>query len=141
MREIKFRAWDIRKSEMVNDALKLSETGQLVTVNAPYFNSQFSFFDGCKWMEYTGLKDKNGKMIYDKDIVKCHFFYEALGETLGVIEAEREIIGEITFQELGLWIECSTQEDSGYLIWINGLHEESFEVIGNIYENPELIIK
>lgn len=89
--------------------------------------------------QFTGLTDKNGKEIWEGDIVKCHYFYEALGENLGVYEAEKEIVGEIWFQEMGLWIESNNEFDSGYLLWINGLHEESFEIIGTIHENPELL--
>lgn len=66
---IEFRAWDIRNKRMVGDALLLSETGQLVTVNAKYFNSPFSFFDGCVWLQFTGKFSKEKKKIYTGDIL------------------------------------------------------------------------
>jgi len=132
--EIRFRVWNPSINKMS------------IVERCDYMGLHGILYDlvGCNnkdnvWMQYTGLKDKNGTPIYEGDIVKCHYFYEALGENLGVYEAEKEIIGEIDIQEMGLWIQCDTEEDSGYLLWINGLHEDSFEVIGNIYENPELI--
>lgn len=108
-------------------------------------NGVFDFQElGDGWMgeiirrQYTGLTDKNGKEIYENDIVKCHYFYEALGNNLGVYEAENEIIGLISIEDMGLWIECKSEYYSGYLLFFN-LHEESFEVIGNVFETPELI--
>lgn len=91
-------------------------------------------------MQFTGLTDKNGKEIYDGDIVKCHYFYSALGRDFGVYEAENEITGIIEIKEMGVWLETAN-ENAGYLLSIGGLHEESLEVIGNIYENPELLTK
>ncbi len=118
---LKFRAWDIRKKEMVYDALILAETKQLVAVNAPYFNSDFSFFDGCKWIQYTGLKDKNGKEGYHKDIID----HPVYGK--GVIEWYVNgwaIHFDVMSENVG-WMEFGVIEQS--------------EIIGNIYENPELI--
>lgn len=91
--------------------------------------------------QYTGLKDKNEKEIYEGDIINLHHFTQELGEHLGVREGEEEIVGVITFQAFGLWIEGKKEEDGGYLLWIEGLHEESYEVIGNIYENPDFFTK
>lgn len=61
----KYIAWDFRNNKMVLDAVVLTETNQLVTVNANYFNSPFSFFDGCAWLKFTGLLDMNKKEIYE----------------------------------------------------------------------------
>ena len=89
--------------------------------------------------QFTGLNDKNGREIYEGDVVKLHYFYEALGENLGVYEAENIITAVISIAPMGVWADGSTEEESGYLLWNNGLHEDSFEVIGNIHESKELL--
>ena len=136
-REIKFRAWSKKNNGWVYVfCVNADDTVSFMNADALWET------DDNKDLiieQYTGLKDKNGKEIYEGDIVNCHYFYESLGEHLGVCESEKVITGEIAMQELGLWIETNTEEDSGYLVWFNGLHEESFEIIGNIHENPELL--
>ena len=85
--------------------------------------------------QFTGLHDKNGKEIYEGDIVKFHRFVQELGDGLGITEGEREIICEISFCESGVML------DDVPFFSVGGIHEESFEVIGNIYENRYLLEK
>lgn len=87
-------------------------------------------------MQSTGLTDKNGVEIFEGDIVKMHYFYED-GSSGAVREAEKEIIGVVGIDVLGTYTECE-----GYkYYWLNYLElpEEELEVIGNIYENSELL--
>lgn len=66
-----------------------------------------------EWMQYTRLKDKNGKEIYEEDIVK-------------------DLNGNI--------LEVKWVQKSYYVGFLGALdHRENLEVIGNIYENPELL--
>lgn len=71
--------------------------------------------------QYTGLKDKNGKEIYEGDIVKTNDFYEC---------------GELVFKG-------KTEVIENILDYINTVKsiDTTGEVIGNIYENPELLKK
>ena len=92
--------------------------------------------DNAKLMQFTGLHDKNGKEIYEGDIVKINAHSYDFG-------FEKDRIGEIRFIEgcFGFYKQLSEKE---YLF--NELSTEFgygeleyYEVIGNIYENPELL--
>jgi uncharacterized phage protein (TIGR01671 family) len=114
MREVKFKAWDCKNNEWV------------------YYSAGEHLPENCNdnslinW-QYTGLKDKNGKEIYEGDILI--FSIHGLGESLckclydeGCFELD--VIGQMTPFPM------------------NNLKNRSdifIEVIGNIYENPELL--
>lgn len=69
-------------------------------------------------MQSTGLKDKNGKEIFEGDVVKCNGL-------LGTIESFK-----------AMWI-CSFMKYNNYQKV--GFFAQEIEVVGNIYENPELL--
>ena len=124
MREIKFRAWNKEKNIMVYD----NEDGSAYYWDGMYasdvdgvntiLNSQTTL-ETYDLMQYTGLKDKNGSEIYEGDIIKTKDFYEC-GELVfkGKIEVVKSLDNYIN--------RCSFIDTSG-------------EVIGNVYENPELL--
>lgn len=143
-REIKFRIFNGSQMEykvMVGylGAYYVAGIDEKDTACLSPFNTKYQ--DEVQVMQFTGLKDKHGKDIYEGDILKVHIFTQELGEGLGVREGEKEFNAEICFQEMGLWLQGDTEEESAYILWIDGLHEESFEIIGNIFENPSLITK
>lgn len=132
MREIKFRCWDTENKEML-DIQELdyrdSYNGQPMirtTMYSDYYDTEDMIL-----MQYTGLKDKNGKEIYEGDIIYC-----------------KKYIG-------GNWIEDCIEK--GYVNFNNGEfglyrkqeyyqslykfkeYDYEFEVIGNMYDNPELL--
>lgn len=83
----------------------------------------------------TKLRDRNNKIIFDKDRLRVHVFYEGLGDNLGVVEKELEFECVISMEEMGLWFHCDTEEMSGYILNFNyQFHEDSFERIGNIHD-------
>lgn len=106
MREIKFRAWDKEFSNIVQ------------VVNFSGFPSDSRY----EYMQYTGLKDKNGKEIYDGDLIQL----------TSVTGADRGIYTVALEEYLG-----DEYMEYGYC-WYNYL-PSGVEVIGNIYENPELL--
>ena len=112
MREIKFRAWD-KKEERMTDVLGVID-----------FSSMFnqSEDENLILMQYTNLKDKNGKEIYEGDVVKMQSGY------LYVVE----------YYEGSFWVNpIKGPKDLINYYLFNFVHQA--EIIGNIYENPELI--
>lgn len=107
-------------------------------------------------MQFAEFKDKNEKDIYEGDIVKFHYFYQSLGAGLGVQESEHELIGIIKWGAFG-WAVSAIKgehwegytgykpgEGESYVVDLyamneSSIHEESFEVIGNIHEHPHLL--
>ena len=88
--------------------------------------------------EFTGLTDKNGTKVFEGDIVNLHYFYEAFDSTTyGAYEAEKEIIAVIAFGEMGLIFE--SEKESGYLCEYLQLPQEELEVIGNKWDNADLL--
>lgn len=82
------------------------------------------FADEIYYMQFTGRKDKNGKEVYGGDIVKC------VNEHIGVVEWE---VHDACFNVTDYY---DSSDDYPTMAFIEG---QPFEVIGNIYENPELI--
>jgi uncharacterized phage protein (TIGR01671 family) len=89
----------------------------------------------------TDLEDKNGKLIHVGDIVKVHKFETELGENLGVREGERKFLASIHFSIWGgISLEANGYDSGPFWGYEEcGFHDESFEIVGNIYENPELL--
>src|SRR5690625_3000888 len=113
MREIKFRAWDKENKEIV----ELDFVGRKVV---KVKNGEWENRENFVVMQYTGLKDKNGTEIYEGDIVK------------GLDPLRDEWIGEIKY--LAPYYALLGSRSHLILSDVNNL-----EVIGNIYENPELL--
>lgn len=166
-RVIKFKAWDNKHKKIwtlkellmpihydansfmdlllevqINPAIK-----KWMTINYRYLLDNYDVLDGFtteedEWdfsedfivLQYTGLKDKNGREIYEGDLVHRHDHWN---NCKGVIRRNHEI------QE-----GCDTSADSietvefrdGSFQWFPYYESEAgYEIVGNIYENPELL--
>ena len=127
-REIKFRAWDKELKKMrVNPVLHFTPQSKF-TVSG--YSGQL-----YELMQYTGLKDKNGKEIYEGDIV-C-FVEDVVAEVIGGYPRTEP---EGRFLKVG-W----NDEFLSWYLWDERGggqsmdSEEEYEVIGNIYENPDIL--
>jgi uncharacterized phage protein (TIGR01671 family) len=87
--------------------------------------------NGIDLMQYIGRKDKNGKEIYEGDIISTPYY------TLDEFNKEItiNIIADVFFCEDGL--KFSVNPPGGLIVEIG--EESKIEVLGNIYENPELL--
>ena len=109
MREIKFRAWEAPNRQMNYDprfiAWESAAGMPLYAINRAQQEPDVVL------MEYTGLKDKNGKDIYEGDILR--------GSNGGLVKCE----------------------DALRVLYSSADLARQLEVVGNIYENPELLAK
>lgn len=139
MREIKFRAWDKEKNE-------ITTTICIGGLHIPYNSNPNNYI----LMQYTGLKDKNGKEIYEGDIVTGQYsHYDPLQDAY----IEDEKMGGIVFFNEHKWSFKAIQhlcdkDREGKMRYFDLFDEKlhwggqrfgDMEVIGNVYENPELL--
>jgi uncharacterized phage protein (TIGR01671 family) len=118
MRAIKFRAWDSARGQMAPFTTD-EEEGDVFRFGGYYWPLGAALeSDQLQVMQFTGLTDKNGKDIYEGDVVK---------------------------QFNGLTAECKWDRqfagfvyDKEWMVDVESSHN-SVEVIGNIHENPELL--
>jgi hypothetical protein len=109
MREIKFRGWHITKKIMIPN---VQDTCDGLDIN--WWKTNYS---NVILMQYTGLKDKNGKEIYEQDILRFN-----------------HLLLRIVWSGTGFNIAGWGNLLSEYVL--TGQHD--MEVVGNTYENPEL---
>ncbi len=136
-REIKFRAWDKTSNRMFYqedfERVELDTKNKLVSlVISETIGSKYvlDYEDGieAEIMQYISLKDKNRKEIYEGDIlsIKIYGGDKVIVEGKTVVEFKDGCFGVI-------W-----GHDKAFLS-LNSFFKAKFEVIGNIYENPELL--
>lgn len=145
MRERKFRAWSKVKNKMYSfqganylSGITFSNNSSGETINKVAIHDndrgviEWKEADDFVFMEFTGLKDKNGKEIYEGDIIvpDTYHFNDPFVVEYGVQEFADDNYGE-----------CS----AGWNIPLHYVQEFGdrcpCKVIGNIYENPELLNK
>ena len=118
-REIKFRAWNKGTGKMI-DLYKTTPLALDANLNCDGIFIPFK--PGYEIMQYTGLKDKNGKEIYEGDIIK--YWYD------------RDMSGKDRCEYLE---DVSWGRGPGNAIGFNICETHHPEVIGNIYETTQLL--
>lgn len=123
----KFRAWDTTNKEIFKDTFAITESGQVVVVDqsSVFVSPDYVFVDNLVIMQSTGLFDRNNKEIFEGDIVdykgrkaviKWHGSYASF--IYRFVDELKERVSE--------W----------YPLFLAYYH---FEVIGNIYENKDIL--
>lgn len=159
MRQIKFRAWDFEEAEMI-------QLEDLLTINGSrYLNESLAHNEKVTFMQFTGLTDRNGVEIYEGDILNIYYTSSSCVDEDnynhdGLYVANIGALGGLAFKFKGLFwsnyghnqyplnstlsqeyksLSYRYSDDLGRneLRAIDG--STYFEVIGNIYQNPELL--
>lgn len=130
---IKFRAWDIKNGIMfLPDEVSFEMVNGVVFV-VPHHKEKELAAEYFEIMQFTGLHDKNGKEIYECDIMQFCTTYLKYGYPDEVVK------GEVSWSKEFAAFVVVVSEDEIYLLGDVLESDEECEVIGNIYENPELL--
>lgn len=134
MREIKFRAWCENRmfyGRSVNFRDQNWSLSEIEDSEIEYEPGGYATQDDGVLMQYTGIKDKNGKKIYEGDIVKRGNFIGIVNfcDHCAQFEIQRPVSGDpingpYTSVDIKL-VDLESDEDN--------------EIIGNIYEHPDLL--
>lgn len=125
-REIKFRAWNKKDKVMVDVAAINFGPSGFWSLIEDADDAELQLADSYELMQYTGLKDKNGREIYEGDIVRTG------KDNIGDPEP---MIGQVIMREGSWLIENEKKQEAVDLF----SEITSREVIGNIFEGKQLL--
>jgi len=125
-REIKFRAWLPKEPESEEYIVEYEMCYDLAFEDYEPINDLLNGVNNL--MQYTGLKDKNGIEIYEGDIISVSNNYVLIGNC------------EIVWKGCGFWFKVVDFTSETYEnLFVYDEAGYALKVIGNIYENPELL--
>ena len=127
MRDIKFRAWDKELKEWTKYSISNIDDTLI-----DFYNKETGFWESDREGErfalcqYTGLKDKNDREIYEGDIVRAVRF------------SRWEGVAKYSDKNQAFVFECIDKNYRGNIVFMSQF-DQGFKILGNIYENPELL--
>jgi uncharacterized phage protein (TIGR01671 family) len=154
MREIKFNVWDKMLLKMIINP----DTYSTCSGNSKLFKNPSS---NWIWLQYTDIKDKNGKEVYEGDILKLEVHFPSVIDDRTVLVVYRteahpkwgqrlmryclEDFRQYASVESGEWNEykyANTPNDDHEMVrFLDQCEPYGIEIIGNIYENAELLME
>ncbi|MFB0807142.1 YopX family protein [Enterococcus faecalis] len=146
----KFRAWDTYEKEMLENVTPLfDDSNSMIAIITDFqikgspgtseieIGSYDTTFNWDEFpyviMQSTGLKDKNGVEIFEGDIC-IQRGEEPYSDENMTLDDDWEYTGIIKFQDFAYWL----QDNEGFSKWL-GTDCDEIEVIGNVWDNPELL--
>ena len=128
MREIKFRAWDRNNKKMLHNFL-VSSNGDAFIIRDPMlptgddfgFTGMIPCIDSVNLMQFTGLHDKNGRELCESDII-YHTAYKQKYKIEFIPDAGGYVV-----------------KSENHTCPLTAMCQQYLEIIGNLYENPELL--
>ena len=121
MREIKFRAWDTLKKMWTNYKIHDGIVYFMDKNTGVWYGSYNKRYKDFNLMQYIGLKDEYGDEIYEGDIVTLH---NSRYKVIFNSKEARFVLKDVFFE---------------MEIPFTNNNNERMEIVGNIYENPELL--
>ncbi|SNX54218.1 YopX family protein [Thermoanaerobacterium sp. RBIITD] len=146
MREIKFRVWSKKEKKMYygdrqHEPNMIGFDGKIFATGSTgvmcNYGCSADYINWCnpeedyELMEYTGFKDKYGKEVFEGDILRCKIW--------NPMSCQRDCVLEVIVvwnQSVGSWKFQDIRHNFADLSWI---FIDGVKIIGNIYENPELL--
>lgn len=149
MEEIKFRGKRLDNGEWVYGSLVVADKQFFIIIGTTRFypelsgRSPLAFMD---WYEvdpatvgqYTGLRNKNGKEIYEGDIcrVSSDAFYS---NSYATLEESWKLMMQVVFCNYAFIFRCLQDKHLEILLAETLWEDFEIEIVGNIYDNPELL--
>lgn len=140
MRKIEFRAWE-KENKILLPVSSLNMSANTISVYNPNDDTPYDYilnYSETILMQYTGLKDRRGVDIYEGDVVRSNRTYPRDSEAAKKFNG---YVGQVYYDiELGSWWITTTAEPcADHEHTCQAATVDAFEVIGNIWENPELL--